>query len=145
MPPKHEPLQRTLEHRPADEAVSLTMTEIAELVGGLLPSSDLPTWWANSQGHVQARSWLQAGRRVQVVRPDDEVVFSAASRVVPPARPNPATLGARGRAQIANGVTALDQMFLAAGYPSITAAVAAHTVFLHPATVAQTHGSPCSR
>ena len=142
MASKYEPLQRTLEQRPGDEVVALTMAEITALVGGLPPSADQPAWWANSPGHVQARAWLQAGRRVQGVRPGDEVVFSAASRVVPSSRPNPATPGARGRAQIANGVTALDQMLLAAGYSSITAAVAAHTVFLHPATVAQTHGQP---
>jgi hypothetical protein len=40
-----------------------------------------------------------------------------------------------------DGVDQLEAVLVRAGYPSVTAAVAEHTVFLHPDTVAQTHGS----
>lgn len=41
---------------------------------------------------------------------------------------------------IMNGHEALTALVTRAGYPSLEAAVAAHTLFLHPSTVAQTHG-----
>lgn len=152
VPPKYEPLQRYLDGQSADDVVSLTITEIAKLVGGLPPSSAQRTWWANSEDHSQALAWLQAGRRVLEVRPGQSVVFSpSAGRRV--ARSSSGAAGSstqsagplaapRGLRQIADGVAALDRVLGAAGYPSITAAVAAHTVFLHPDTVAQTHGQP---
>ena len=79
MPPKYEPLQRYLDGQPPDGVVSLTITEIDKLVGGLPTSSVQRTWWANSKGHSQALAWLQAGRRVLEVRPGQSVVFSPAT------------------------------------------------------------------
>lgn len=47
----------------------------------------------------------------------------------------------RGSAErVLDGYHALEQVLVRAGYPSVVAAVAAHTVFLHPETVAQTRG-----
>jgi len=150
--PKYEPLKSFLEGQPAGEVVTLPLTEIDRLVGGLPPSSARRTWWADSAAHLQAQAWLQAGRRVLEVRPGNAVVFSPSSgrsvviapvqRAAPTsARPRSVPPG-RGLPQVADGVAALDQVLRGAGYPSITAAVAAHTVFLHPDTVAQTGGQP---
>jgi hypothetical protein len=52
----------------------------------------------------------------------------------------PVAIGGRGREQILDGTAALDEFVRRARYPSIEAAVAHHTVFLDPATVAQTGG-----
>lgn len=41
---------------------------------------------------------------------------------------------------ILDGVDNLHSVLVRAGYSSVVAAVAEHTVFLHPATVAQTNG-----
>lgn len=73
---KYTPLQRFLEDQPADDVVSLTVSEIARIVGGLPPSSSRRAWWANTPGHVQALAWLGAGRRVVEARPGQAVVFS---------------------------------------------------------------------
>lgn len=152
MPPKYEPLTRYLEAQPADEVVRLALTEIARLVGGLPPSSAQRTWWANTDRHSQAVGWLQAGRRVVQVRPGNLVVFSpsagrsvvgaTSTRTSSPARTTQVATGSRGLPQVADGVAALERVLGAAGFPSIVAAVAAHTVFLHPDTVAQTGGQP---
>ena len=52
----------------------------------------------------------------------------------------PAAIGGKEREQILDGTAALDEFVRRAGYPSIEAAVAHHTVFLDPATVTQTGG-----
>jgi hypothetical protein len=128
-----------LEQQLADEPVSLSMPEIDRLVGGLPPSAGDRTWWANTRAHTQARSWLDAGRRVSEVRLGEAVTFSpteleqaAESEIhaTPPAGALP------------DGVAALERMLARAGHKSIAHAVAAHTVFLPPATVRQTDGQP---
>lgn len=43
---------------------------------------------------------------------------------------------------LADGSAALETLVRKAGYPSLLHAVAEHTIFLHPATVAQTQGKP---
>lgn len=63
---KYEPLRMFLAGQTAD--VELTFARISRLVGGLPPSSSRHrAWWANDASHVQARAWLQAGRRVAAV------------------------------------------------------------------------------
>jgi hypothetical protein len=49
------------------------------------------------------------------------------------------------RDAVLDGVASLDALLARAGYPSIMAAVAEHTVFLPPGTVAQTHGAALFR
>jgi hypothetical protein len=49
------------------------------------------------------------------------------------------------RPMVADGVTALTAVLTQAGYRSTAEAVAAHALFLHPATVAQTEGQAISR
>lgn len=49
------------------------------------------------------------------------------------------------RKPILDGVAALGTVLTRAGYPSVVEAVAAHTVFLHPDTVAQTSGNAVFR
>ncbi len=44
-----------------------------------------------------------------------------------------------------DGIEALSSMVARAGFQSVAAAVAAHTLFLHPETVAQTNGKPLFR
>jgi hypothetical protein len=46
----------------------MTFDEVDQLVGGLPPSSRRwAAWWANDPTHVQARAWLEVGRRVDTV------------------------------------------------------------------------------
>ncbi|MFI5261012.1 MAG: hypothetical protein ACHQZR_00490 [Candidatus Limnocylindrales bacterium] len=56
--------------------VDVTMDEIARRVGGLPPSARRRReWWVNNvTGHVQARAWLEGGRRVEAVDLDRGVV-----------------------------------------------------------------------
>ena len=66
---KYDPL---FEHlcRAGDDALEMTFDEIGALVGGLPASATrYPAWWANegAGGHVQAQSWMNAGREVESV------------------------------------------------------------------------------
>ena len=63
---KYDPLRSHLEDLDQD-AVTLPFEDIEVLVGGLPRSAvDHPAWWANEStgSHVQARSWMNAGWRV---------------------------------------------------------------------------------
>jgi hypothetical protein len=146
MPLKYDALQRRLEEAPADEPVSLSFNEIDVLVGGLPPNSSDRTWWGNTTNETrsQAKSWLGAGRRVTEVRLGDTVVFSPADAVVDVVGAH--TLSRpRGLPPVMDGVEALSAVLLRAGFSSVPAAVAAHTLFLHPDTVTQTKGHPVFR
>ena len=146
MPGKYEPWEAMLRTAPADEEVRVEVSKLAELVGGLPPSARTPMWWANTAGHPQALAWLAVGRRAQVDLASGHVVFSPAGEV----RSRPAFLGqastprrtAWGLTPIMDGVATLDALIRRAGYLSVTAAIAEHSVFLDPATVAQTGGHP---
>jgi hypothetical protein len=149
MAAKYDPLQRHLENAPADEPVSLTFEEISGLVGGLPPSSSRQMWWSNTtnETRVQARSWIAAGRRVVELRLGEAVVFSPADSEV--ALRSSGSSGGQGRRRgsppVMDGIGALSSMVARAGFPTVEAAVAAHTLFLHPDTVAQTNGQPLFR
>jgi hypothetical protein len=78
---KYEALREYLERLPAGE-VTLSFATIDEIVPGGLPASAYlhRGWWANEvdRDHVQARSWLQAGRTViEVNLQARSVLFSA--------------------------------------------------------------------
>ena len=135
---KYQDLTRYLEDQPAEEPVSLTCAELDRLVGGLPPSAGQRTWWANTWGHPQAAAWMHTGRRVVEVRLGSAVVFSAADATAEEKPKKPTAK--QGGAVILDGVARLDEIVRQAGYGSTVAAVAAHTVFLHPETVAQTKG-----
>lgn len=67
-----------------DEPVEMTFDEIEGLVGALpVSASAHAAWWANESAgsrHVQARSWLDAGREVESVDRDARRVrFTAAT------------------------------------------------------------------
>jgi hypothetical protein len=48
--------------------VEMTFEEIGALVGGLPRSAEKwSAWWGNDEGHVQARAWMSASRRVEAV------------------------------------------------------------------------------
>lgn len=51
----------------SDPVVRLRFTDIEKIIGGALPASArrYRPWWENEQAgrHVQAHSWLDAGRR----------------------------------------------------------------------------------
>lgn len=136
----YEALTEYLGSQPADESVSLTIPEIDELVGGLPPSSAGRTWWANTRGHSQSRAWMRAGRRVSEVRLLEAVVFSPADAAI--AEESTITRPTMKKQAVLDGVSALSAFAERAGYASIVDAVAAHTIFLHPDTVAQTGGEP---
>lgn len=147
MSSKYEPLRRALDARPGEEPVFLTFDELDQLVAGLPPSARVhPSWWGNTFSHNRphALAWMVTGRRVVEVRMGEAVVFSpahAATSGGARGRPTP-----RGRAAtVLDGAEALAATLGAAGYASVPEAVAAHTVFLHPETVAQTRGVPLFR
>jgi hypothetical protein len=141
---KYRPLREHLDRSPSDEPIELRFVDIAALVGGLPPSAAERRWWANttSARRPQALAWMSSGRLVEHVDLGSETVrFSAVSfdpsapgvepgrRRTPPAMP-----------PILDGVRALLHVIEQAGYPTLEHAVASNTIFLHPATVAQTKG-----
>ena len=144
---KYAPLSRYLASQPDDEPVSLTWMEIEGLVGPLPTSASVRQWWANTAASHQAQNWLGLGRWVIEVRLGHSVVFSPAGEPVTytPYLPN-GSAGGRGRSggmePVMDGMTALSAALERAGYGSTLQAVAAHTLFLDPVTVAQSRGEP---
>jgi hypothetical protein len=136
MPGKYDALTSYLAAQPPDEDVVIELDALGAMIGGLPPSSSGPTWWANTAGHSQAQAWLVTGRRVR--RLGTTIIFTPASTSTMPAQPRP-TFRAT---QILDGVAGLDDVLRRAGYSSIVAAVAEHTVFLDPTTVQQSGGHP---
>lgn len=66
---KYDSLREHLDRLPA-ELVQLSFAEIDRIVAGLPPSAyEHRAWWSNQRqgSHVQATSWLDAGRRVESV------------------------------------------------------------------------------
>jgi hypothetical protein len=133
--------------QPDDEAVSLTWQEIEELVGPLPDSAHIRQFWANAAGSDRAKNWLGLGRRVIEVRLGHSIVFSPVGEAV---TSTPQQGGsqerdpgrARGLFPVMNGIEQLASTLRKAGYASTLEAVAAHTLFLDPATVVQTGGEP---
>jgi len=122
-----------------DEEASIDLRELDRLVGGLPPNANFANWWSNTAGHSQALAWLSVGRRARVDFSSGRVVFSR----VGTAMPTPVHgLSVRRVLTIMDGIVALDSVLRRAGYASIPAAVAEHTVFLPPATVDQCKGQP---
>ena len=151
MPGKYEPIRRALESRPDEEAVSLAWAELDKLVGTLPPSASIRQWWANTAASHQARNWLGIGRRVTEVRLGHAVVFSPVGEVVEAkaaggqgTRKGDSSRTTRtwGLDEVMDGIAILGDTLERAGYASTLEAVAAHTLFLHPDTVAQTGGQP---
>ena len=70
MPLRYEPLARFLAAQsPETEAVTLSLAEIEELLGGPLPRSAWGrSFWANKTFTAQGQAWLGAGWRVARVR-----------------------------------------------------------------------------
>lgn len=104
-------------------------------------------WWANTAASHQAQNWLGLGRRVIEVRLGHSVVFSPAGEpiIYSPHQAGGPTAGrsrSGGPAPVMDGMAALASTLARAGYESTLQAVAAHTLFLDPATVAQTRGEP---
>lgn len=131
MAKKYAPLTQWLEAQTGDQ-VKASRTDLDALVGGLPPSAAERTWWGNTP-RGQAASWIKAGWVVGPVT-DSEVTFL---------RGTPASQGgttSKTSGPVLDGIGALGDVLLRAGYPSITAAVAAHTVFLPVETVAQAKG-----
>jgi hypothetical protein len=144
MPSKYEPLRRYLEERPSDEPVLMTMDEIAFIVGPLPPSSSTRQWWANTAASLQAKAWLGVGRRVSEVSLGHAVAFSPAAddATISPRSLSFGPSRSKGRAVVMDGRDAILTVLRRAGYDSTLHAVAAHALFLHPGTVAQTGGQP---
>ena len=91
---------------------------------------------------------MPIGRRVVELQMGEAVVFSPADQPTEAETgPQPESTATGGRpaprgkpSPILDGVEALTKALARAGYKGITEAVAAHSVFLHPATVSQTLG-----
>ena len=84
-PPKYYPLQLHLAAQPGD-AITLTFTQIEQIIGAPLPpSAYVRTWWANQRGqrgHSPARAWQGAGWRVQAAdMPARTVTFTRLDRL----------------------------------------------------------------
>jgi hypothetical protein len=57
----YAPLQRYLSTQ-ADEQVTLTFSEVADLIGKALPTAaQHASWWSNDPKRPEAKSWLDAG------------------------------------------------------------------------------------
>lgn len=152
MSAKYEPLRRELESAPADEPVSFSFAELDALVGGLPPGARADrTWWGNTfnRSRAQALSWMSTGRRVTEVRLGKAVVFSPADAPTSAPTPSGSTSqkpGAlRAAIPILDGARALAGALERAGYRTVLHAVAAHSIFLDPATVAQSEGKALFR
>jgi hypothetical protein len=64
---KYDPLKEFL-RRQRGSTITMTFTDVSELVGGLPNSAHRhPAWWANdnSGSHVHAQAWIAAGWRVE--------------------------------------------------------------------------------
>lgn len=139
MAAKYDPLARAL-MASSPQAVTMTFAELDELVGGLPAGARADrTWWGNTThpSRSQARAWMDAGYRVEALELKVAVTFVPADENRVGRR---AGAGRRVRS-VLDGVEQLAAVLTRAGYPSVAAAVAEHTVFLHPDTVAQTRGS----
>ena len=64
---KYDPLLDCLAR--SSQPAEMSFADISELIGGLPPTAyrRLQWWSNNSNGHVQARAWLDVGRRVESV------------------------------------------------------------------------------
>jgi len=74
---KYDPLRETLTVGDPGPR-QMTFAEIDDIVGGLPPSARrYDAWWENEEegSHVQARAWMDAGRRVVSVDRDAEIVL----------------------------------------------------------------------
>ena len=142
MAAKNDRLRAFPEDCADDEPMSLTFEELDGLVDGLPPSARGRTWWANTTNatRVQAHACLGAGRRVSEVRLGKAVVCSPVDATPDlPSRPTSAEGVRRRTRPILDGVAALADVLARAGYATVAEGVAAHTLFLHPDTVAQAH------
>ena len=116
--------------------VPMSFHEVALLVRGL-PTSALKyqAWWHNTLTSPQGRAWLDSGRRAIVSIRNQTVRFVLHDGASEP------VVNRTARSQVLmDGVRALALFTERAGYASINAAVAEHTIFLPPETVAQTGG-----
>lgn len=80
MASKYDRLRRHLNVRTAGSVV-MSFREIETILGSKLPASarKYSAWWANEEGetsHVQARAWMDAGRRATVNLTAETVEFS---------------------------------------------------------------------
>ena len=72
---KYDPLKTYLQTLPGTSC-ALTFAAVEEIIGARLPPSagEYREWWSNEtkspNSHVQARSWMDAGWRVESVRLD---------------------------------------------------------------------------
>jgi hypothetical protein len=117
-------------------SVTMSFSDIDDLVGGLPPSHVKRQWWANPASGASAQyvAWIGAERVVEAVD------FESATVRFSPRGVKPKAKGASSSV-IDDGVAALEALIRRAGYESTLQLVAAHATFLHPTTVAQTNGS----
>lgn len=139
---KYDGLRHFLEEAATDRA-TYSFAEVGDTVGGLPPSaSDHREWWANSSS-PQARAWLAAGFRVEMVNVSSKVVRFARtdqfrsqpplgeprnavpSPPTPPAASMPRTfdLVVRGSWHDAGGIAIIDG---ALSFPTVPAAPAVY-------------------
>ena len=114
--------------------VTLSFPEIEHAIGARLPASARKnrSWWGNTARSPHAAAWMRVGWMLDRVElPDGPATFIVGE---------PASRPGIGREKVLDGTAALAAMIERAGWPTVPAAVAAHTVFLDPATVAQTGG-----
>ena len=139
MAAKYDPLASALTAS-SPQTVTMTFAELDDLVGGLPPGARGDrTWWGNTThpSRSQARAWIGAGYRVGEVELKVAVTFVSIDQN---GVGHHSRVGRKVRI-VLDGVEQLAAVLTRAGYASVAAAVAEHTVFLHPDTVAQTRGS----
>jgi hypothetical protein len=64
------------EQPPDVNEVSMSLSEIEEVVGAPLPSNArFPSWWRNDEHRMHSRAWLTAGWKVRDMRGNNGVTF----------------------------------------------------------------------
>jgi hypothetical protein len=71
----YEPLRRYLQAQ-GDEQVTLSFSDIADIIGDSLPESAhrQTAWWANDPEHPEAQAWMGAGYDVAFMSLASETV-----------------------------------------------------------------------
>lgn len=117
--------------------VALSFERLESILGAPLPASARRhrPWWGNTMRAPHSAAWLRAGWVVSEIDvAEEQVEFEVGEHT---ARSSP---GSASVPLILDGTEALERVVAAAGWTSLEAALAEHTVFIHPDTVHQLGG-----
>ncbi|MEY8741219.1 hypothetical protein AB9M62_17205 [Bacillales bacterium AN1005] len=75
---KYFKLLEYLKHKQGEIRLTITFSEIEEILNFELPSSakKYNAWWANDKTRSQAKSWLVAGWHTSEIRLGESIIFT---------------------------------------------------------------------